>query len=193
MESRTESLVAALREARVRKGWSQRDLSRKADLTQAHLSRIESGAVDLKLSTFLELARLLDLEPVLAPRTALSAVNALLREAEANRDARYVRGAANSLQQLVRSLRLDYPKDPTVERMAELARGLHPLEPLFRTKAEMAELLDITDQLQAAARHPDGELTGLKTGVDRLAKLRNRLVHPEDDAQRPAYSLDDED
>jgi transcriptional regulator with XRE-family HTH domain len=192
MESRTESLVEALREARIRKGWSQRDLSRKADVTQAHLSRIESGAVDLKLSTFLELARLLDLEPVLAPRTALSAVNALLREAEANREARSVRGAANSLQQLVRSLRIEHPKDPTVERMAELARDLHPLETLFRTKADIAELLDIADQLQAAARHPDG-LTGLKKGVDRLAHLRNRLAHPGDDAQRPAYSLDDED
>ena len=193
MESRTESLVETLRQARGRKGWSQRDLSQKADLTQAHLSRIESGVVDLKLSTFLELARLLDLEPVLAPRSALSAVHALIREADANREARSVRAAANSLQQLVRLLRIDHQQEPIVERLAELVRSLHSLEPLFRTPSELAELLDITDQLQAAGRHSDRNLSSLKRGVDRFAQLRNRVVHTQHETQRPAYSLDDED
>lgn len=160
-------------------------------MTQAHLSRIESGAVDLKLSTFLELARLLDLEPILAPRSALSALNAVIREADANREARSVRGAANSLQQLVRMARLQHPKEPAVERLSELLRDLHPLEPLFRTPSELAELQDITDQLQSAGRHAD--LTKLKKAVDRLAQLRTRLVHSQPETERPAYSLDDED
>ncbi|RYE60338.1 MAG: XRE family transcriptional regulator [Hyphomicrobiales bacterium] len=191
MENRTESLIATLREARGRKGWSQRDLSQRAGMTQAHLSRIESGAVDLKLSTFLELARLLDLEPILAPRSALSALNAVIREADANREARSVRGAANSLQQLVRIARLQHPEEPAVERLSELLRGLHPLEPLFRKPSELAELQDITDQLQSAGRHAD--LANLKKAVDRLAQLRNRLVHSQPETPRPAYSLDDED
>lgn len=193
MENPTESLIETLRDARGRKGWSQRHLSQKAGLTQAHLSRIESGAVDLKLSTFLELARLLDLEPVLTPRFALSAVNALIREADANREARSVRGAANSLQQLVRQYRLGHPGELMVERLAELVRDLHPLEPRLRSPPALTTLLEITDDLQTTARIPDRQLMGLRRGVDRLSHLRNQLVHTQDPTQRPAYSLEDED
>ncbi|MDO8324360.1 MAG: helix-turn-helix transcriptional regulator [Phenylobacterium sp.] len=193
MDIRAESIVEALRNARRQKGWSQRALSQKAGLTQAHLSRIESGAIDLKLSTLLELARLLDLEPILAPRTALLAVHTLIHEANTNRDARTVRGAANSLQQLARHFRVEYPKEPLVERLAELTLSLHSLEQLYRTPLELAELLDITEALQTAVRHPDLGLTSLRRGVERLARLRNQLVHPQPDAHRPAYSLDDED
>lgn len=187
----TESLIHALRDARVRKGWSQRELSKRAHLPQAHLSRIENGAVDLKLSTFLELARLLDFEPVLAPRTAVSAVSALLREADANRDARSVRGATNRLHQLVRQLRLEHPKAPLAERLNDLTLGLHHLEPILRSATDLSELLDIADQIEAAARR--GEDTAIRRNVDRLANLRNRLAHQGPDAQRPAYTLDDED
>ncbi|HBK05673.1 MAG TPA: XRE family transcriptional regulator [Acetobacteraceae bacterium] len=81
MPYQTEPFGAALREARIRKGWSQRDLSQRAGLPQPHVSRIESGAVDLRLSTLVELSRLLDLEPVLVPRSALLAVRAVIREA----------------------------------------------------------------------------------------------------------------
>lgn len=187
MESRSEGLIEALRDARTHKGLSQRDLSQKAGITQAHLSRIESGAVDLKLSTFLELARLLDLEPVLAPRTALSAVKAVVREADANREVRSVRGAANLLQQLVRSLRLEHPREPLVDRMADQIRELHALEPLIRTPRAVAELNDITSQIR------EGDLTGLKRAVERLKAFRNGLVHQVPETDRPAYSLDNED
>lgn len=193
MEGRTEDLVEALRQARARKGWSQRDLSLRAGLTQAHLSRIESGAVDLKLSTFLQLARLLDLEPILAPRTALPAVHALIGEADADRQARALRGAANLLQQRVGLLRLDHPKDPLVERLGELVADLGALAPRLRTPAELAELLEITDQLKAVGSRPGRGLTGLRRSVERLAQLRNSLAPAQHEAQRPAYSLDDED
>ena len=83
MAYQAEAFAQSLRQARLRKGWSQRDLSGKAGIPQAHISRIESGAVDVKVSTLVELARLLDLELVLAPRSCLSAVEALIREAPA--------------------------------------------------------------------------------------------------------------
>lgn len=193
MESRAEGLIETLREARRLKGWSQRDLSEKAGLTQAHLSRIESGAIDLKLSTMLELARLLDLEPLLVPRTALSAVNAVVREADAHRDARSVRGAANSLEQLARMLRLERPDDPTGQHLAEVARELLLPEPIVRAPTEIAELLTITDQIMAAVRRPDPRRANVRKAVDRLARLRSRLAHQQPETQRPAYSLDDED
>jgi transcriptional regulator with XRE-family HTH domain len=83
MGYQAEAFAHALREARLRKGWSQRDLSGKVGIPQAHISRIESGVVDVKVSTLVELARLLDLELVLAPRSSLPAVEAVIREAEA--------------------------------------------------------------------------------------------------------------
>ena len=83
MVYRAEAFAQSLRQARLQIGWSQRDLSGKAGIPQAHISRIESGVVDVKISTLVELARLLDLELVLAPRSALSAVEALIREAPA--------------------------------------------------------------------------------------------------------------
>lgn len=84
MSYQAEAFAQSLREARRGKGWSQRELSRKAGIPQAHISRIESGAVDVKVSTLVELARLLDLELLLAPRSSIAAVVALIREAEAN-------------------------------------------------------------------------------------------------------------
>jgi transcriptional regulator with XRE-family HTH domain len=91
-----EAFAQSLRQARLQKGWSQRDLSGKAGIPQAHISRIESGAVDVKVSTLVELARLLDLELLLAPRSSIPAVEALIREAEANHGLTHVRTPAQT-------------------------------------------------------------------------------------------------
>jgi DNA-binding Xre family transcriptional regulator len=79
MPHSTVPLVAALKAARARKGLSQRALSARAGMPQSHLSKIESGAVDIRLSSFVQLARLLDLEPMLVPRARVPAVDAILR------------------------------------------------------------------------------------------------------------------
>src|SRR5689334_2217996 len=90
-------LAARLREARVAKTWSQRDLSERAGIPQAHISRIESGAIDPKVSTLQDLARALDLELVLAPRTALTAVEALVRETTLEGDRQRLRDIATRM------------------------------------------------------------------------------------------------
>lgn len=193
MESRTRALTGALRDARGRKGWSQRDVSDRMKLTQAQLSRIESGASDVRLATFVELARILDLEPVLVPRSALSGVNAVLRELEAGQDARAVRGAANDLMRIVKNLQVRYPNDPLLDRLETLARDLHPLERLFQSSLAQTELIDIVEDLRKRAGEPGPDLEGLRRGVERLALLRSQLVHGPRAAERPAYTLDDED
>lgn len=193
MESRTHALIDSLRDARVRKGWSQRDVSGRMKLTQAQLSRIENEASDVRLATFVELARVLDLEPVLVPRSALSGVNAVLRELEAGQDARTVRGAANDLLRIVSDLKGRYPNDPLLDRLETLARDLHPLEPLFLSSPAQTELTDIVEDLRKRAREPGSDLGGFRRGVERLASLRNQLVHGRYAQERPAYTLDDED
>lgn len=77
-----EHVAHALKGARERKGLSQRALSRKSSLPQGQISRIENGAVDLRVSSLIELARALDLELRLVPRRSISAVNAIVRSAE---------------------------------------------------------------------------------------------------------------
>ena len=69
----------ALKAARLAKGLSQRELSVRTGLTQAHLSRIENAAVDIRLSNLIELARVLDLELVLVPRRLAPAVRNIVR------------------------------------------------------------------------------------------------------------------
>ena len=68
--------LKAEREAR---GLSQRALSKLAGIPQSHISKIESGTVDLRLSSLIELARALNLEMVLVPRKVLPAVKSIVR------------------------------------------------------------------------------------------------------------------
>lgn len=63
-----EAFTEMLRAARERRGLTQRDLGRLAGVPQSHISKIESGAVDLRLSSLLALAAVLDLELVLTER-----------------------------------------------------------------------------------------------------------------------------
>ena len=81
MSYATEHIASLLRAAREAKGLNQRELSARSGLPQSHISKIENGAVDLRLSSLIELARILDLELTLVPRKALPAVQAIMRNA----------------------------------------------------------------------------------------------------------------
>jgi transcriptional regulator with XRE-family HTH domain len=74
-----ETFAKALKAARKSKGLSQRALSEKAGVPQAHISKIENGTVDLRLSSLIALARALDLELALVPRKAMPAVQSIVR------------------------------------------------------------------------------------------------------------------
>lgn len=77
----TEEILQTLRNARADAGLSQRDLSARIGIPQSHISKIESGGTDLRLSSLVELARALDHEVVLVPRKRLPAVEAIVRDA----------------------------------------------------------------------------------------------------------------
>lgn len=83
-----EHIARALRKAREAKGLSQRELGRKAGVPQGHISKIENGAVDLRLSSLVALARTLDLELALVPRKVVPALKslALISAADALRE-----------------------------------------------------------------------------------------------------------
>ena len=67
----TEDIIRELKEAREAKGLSQRDLSARIGVPQSHISKIESGRSDIRLSSQIEFARALDLDLMLVPRAAV--------------------------------------------------------------------------------------------------------------------------
>lgn len=79
MKNTPDHIARTLLEARKRKGLSQRALADLAGVPQSHISKIESGAVDLRLSSLIELSRALGLELELVPRSAVPAVQSIVR------------------------------------------------------------------------------------------------------------------
>jgi HTH-type transcriptional regulator/antitoxin HipB len=69
-----------IRQAREAKGLTQSDLGRRIGQPQSAVSRIERGG-DLRLSTLLEMARVLELEPMFVPKSLIPAVQALVGHA----------------------------------------------------------------------------------------------------------------
>ncbi len=80
----TEYIASTLKAARETKGFSQRELGKSAGVPQSHISKIENGAVDLRLSSLIGLARVLDLELMLVPRKAVPAVRSIIRQGAQN-------------------------------------------------------------------------------------------------------------
>jgi transcriptional regulator with XRE-family HTH domain len=72
-------IVEQLRFVRQQQGMKQAELGEKLGLPQSHVSKIEQGANDPRLSTVVEMGRVLDQELVLIPRQMVSAVRAFLK------------------------------------------------------------------------------------------------------------------
>ena len=88
MRSKSLTWPSELRRARERAGLSQLELASRARLPQAHVSRIENGVVDPRLSSLVRIARTVGLEPVLVPRRSLPAVLDVLQDFEGNAEGR---------------------------------------------------------------------------------------------------------
>src|ERR1700694_5305125 len=75
-----EDMRRALKEAREKRGWTQRDLSSRLGLTQTHISGIESGKIVPRYDTLLELVRILDRDLLMVPRALVPVVQSLIRD-----------------------------------------------------------------------------------------------------------------
>ena len=75
-----DQILKSLKRARKAKGLSQRELSAKSGVPQSHISKIENGGVDLRVSSLVALARTLDLELELVPRKTVPAVQSIVRK-----------------------------------------------------------------------------------------------------------------
>lgn len=71
-------ILEELKAARQTKGLKQSSLGEKLGLPQSHVSKIEQGGTDPRLSTVTEMARLLDHELILIPRQLVPAIRAII-------------------------------------------------------------------------------------------------------------------
>jgi transcriptional regulator with XRE-family HTH domain len=207
MPETLEAIANALKRARINKGLTQRALSTKIGLPQSHISKIENGTVDLQTSNLLELARALDLEIALVPRSLLPALQALERSGErpSNKIAEHVvdQGLDRILRKASR-LQADHPEAKTFPRLITTIADLRPLK-LDTSAADRIDVLaaslnEALDNIAKRQKGADSErrqreaLTAVEELTQDLRALRNTLAHGMTETsseRRPAYSLED--
>lgn len=191
----TEQIAQNLKAAREAKGLSQRALARLAHLPQSHISKIENGAVDLRLSSLIEIARALDLEVAMIPRKTLTAVQSIVRSAvpsQATNEA--IRQTLKEYKKLQNSISLALQESPTTKEIAQLQRQVRDLQ-LLKIQPPNLDAIREANKAVRAFKQQTTELAGIRKALAEIQSLRNAAVHalPTTERVRPAYSLEDDD
>lgn len=190
-------MAAILRKAREHKGLSQRDLGAISGVPQSHISKIEKGAVDLRLSSLIELARALDLELALVPRPVVPAVQSIVRSAVPAADDRQTRLALKDVNRFKETIARNRSALPlTAEELAELQQQLRLISRFPLSEPDRKTIQSAYKALHAYLGGHE-KLNNLREALARLKALRNRLVHlrpasPAPEPVRPAYTLDED-
>ena len=191
MSYESEKLAATLKAARENKGLSQRALGARAGVPQSHISKIESGAVNLTVSSLTAIANALDLELALVPRKAAPAVRTITRSVS---DAPKVtpevhKEIARLAKQLehIQSLKID---SPAVENLQRQFREIRQFGNLIRNTDTLRSIHEALKVVDGA-----GGVAALQEAERHMNSLRNTLAQGmahEDHARapRPAYRLD---
>lgn len=195
MKYETQEIADRLREAREAKQLSQRELSRLAGVPQAQISRIESNSVDLRLSSLVAIASALDLEIALVPRKAVPAIKSITRQTT---DRTVIQPPAigkemQQLQKAVRALQIEAPSLPELDELRKATASLQRLQIDTRFLDHLRSLRQTIDHAKLTEHWK-----GILDATNSMRALRNQIVHFEPtseqrNANRPAYSLDEED
>jgi len=191
----TEHIAGALKAARERKHLSQRALSSKAGVPQSHISRIERAEVDLRLSSLITLARVLDLELLVVPRRLVPAVQSLVRGAVANEDeAQRAARIAKEVQRLDAAVRKLQRYQPQAEGLEQVRKATGDLQRLSHISADPKPIREATQAIWRALKSPQ-ELEHLRATAAQLQQIRNAIAHavPRVNTPQPAYGLNEED
>ena len=192
-----EEVAEALRSAREASGLSQRELSARSGVPQGHISKIENGAVDLRLSSLVELARVLDLELTLVPRKALPAVQTIVRSASGEPGSNDVqRRAERELTQL-RNIVSNLPNQAIPRNDSEqYIRVLRELGQFRLSKSDLETLRTAMTAFKNLKMTPEDWSTARRY-LQEIQQLRNHIAHgragEKREGIRPAYSLEDDD
>ena len=195
----TEHIAPTLRSARETQGLSQRALSAMAGVPQSHISKIENGTVDLRVSSLVELARVLDLELILVPRKAVSAVHAVARSRaeSAPTVVESSRQTLNELKRLQQSVARTAQIHPALPELAEILRLVRELNHFPIPRHYLDAVLNVAAAVKVFHEKPFS-LNALRDSLAQLRNLRNALAHAlptshDTETVRPAYSLDEDD
>ena len=197
MTSATEHIATTLKNARAAKGLTQRALSGLAGLPQSHISKIESGAVDLRLTSLIELARALDLELTLVPRNSLPAVNAIVRSTAArpSRVGKHDVATRREWERLQATLNRALQDNPTNPELAQLQRVIRDLKHLRPIPIDIDWLRDANKSIDLLISRRAAD--GLHQTLIELKTLRNAAMHStasfSTETIRPAYTLEEDD
>jgi len=195
----TEHIAWTLKEARENKGLSQRALSKKTGVPQSHISKIESGAVDLRLSSLMELARVLDLELAFVPRKTVPAVQSIVRSSTASTlpDINTASRAVKELNHIQDTLATFSKARQATREFAQLQRQLKDLKH-FRFDDSALKIFRDAQKTLEAQKGDTRRQDAIRQLNTRFQTIRNALAHastnlPKNESVRPAYSLDEED
>lgn len=193
MAYKSEDLIREMRDRRTDAGVSQRVLAGRSGLSQAHISQIETETLEPGLSSFIDMARALDLEVVLVPKKFLPAVQGVLRQTQAEPLSPEARDAA--LREIARGERLVikqkllYGSSADLDRITDALRFLRQA-PLRKQDFQIvSHAINTLKRFQASPQTKD---TVAAIAAD-LQRLRNRVAHSPSEAPRSAYATDDED
>lgn len=192
-----EQIANTLKEARHNKGWSQRELGARSRIAQPQISRFENGDVDMQLSSLIELARTLDLDLQLVPRSAVQAVAAVVKEREGEAEKAALRQTLKRLIQVVSTFEQTHPHLTNILHLKDAALDVEEMDDILAPKAANQVIGGVTQRLEdlaaAQKRSPARFSRDIKAATHELRTLRNVAVHGQGLKQRPAYSLDEED
>jgi transcriptional regulator with XRE-family HTH domain len=190
----TEHVAAALKAARTSKGLSQRALAQIAGVPQSYISKIESGRVDLRLSSLVDIARALDLELALVPRKVMPAVQSIARPPRSGEFPAGSFPGSKQLQQLQANLSQAGHANPTIKELAQLQRQVRDLQHLRLPASDVESLRKASAAIRSLnVKTPD--MDGIRKTLSSLQDIRNRIAHaiPKIEPPRPAYALDEND
>lgn len=188
-----EEFSEQLRAAREQKGLSQRELSALAGVPQSHISKIENGGVDLRISSLSAIARALDLELTLVPRKALPAVKSVARNVtQATKSSPVVQLEFDRLAEAIRAASTAV-QSPALRNIQRLFRELKLIQPQIIDPELLKNLRRTFEQVERS-----GSMVAAENAAKQLRSLRSQLAHPlsdqqQDETPRPAYRLEDDD
>ncbi len=193
MGYKSEDLIREIRDRRTDAGISQRALAARSGLTQAHISQIETGTLEPGLSSFIDMARALDLEIMLVPKKFLPAVQGILRQTSTEQSTPQDGEAA--LREIGRGERLVIKQKQLYGSSADLDRIADALRFFRHAPLRKPDLQIVTGAINKLRRYqasPQSKDIVAAIATD-LQQLRNRVVHSPSEAPRPAYAINDED
>lgn len=208
-----DQILESLREARQRKGFSQRELSAKSGVPQSHISKIENGAVDLRVSSLVALARVLDLELELVPKKTVPAVKSIVRSSTSadfanaqkmiQREMDQYRKAIASATQITQITSIaNSDLEKLRKAVADIDRfkldnsALKAIESSRNAIEDAIKQIPV-NQLRDAMEPSEAVQEAMKKAARQMSTLRNSLAHgnhfQEPKPSSPAYSLDGDD